>query len=624
MKQFEFICGGGKVPPAEPDLVRKTMDVQGERTVNLRIEDISRAMVCNVPDLMLDLLEIAAYVYCGDQRARRGGERLRNAGADWRRSMRFIIPVRRLDVWSGYELRQELEETIGFLSDDTYEFEFIAAEAPSAEATLYFSELSAGRFETDEIALFSGGLDSFAGAIDSILGANRRTVLVGHHSAPKILAVQKELIGILEQAGYGPRLMHIPVNVTNTDVNPAEMTQRSRSFLFASLAFVIARMFGREEFTFYENGVVSLNLPIAHDVLGARATRTTHPQVMRGFERIFSLLAGSRFTIRTPYMWLTKKDVVDRIVLAGFGNFLPRTVSCVHPISWTAEVRHCGRCSQCIDRRFAILAAGAGALDPAAGYGIDLLTGARQADEDLRMAVAYVKFCREISRSDRRRFSTEYPDIYSIVHHVPGVAADDVLDRAWNTVRRHADEVNSVLEAGAREYSRALVRDELPRGAILRLCFSRDRMEAPPVADYCDHVATALDRLDSAVCDFAVDVPARRIWFRGDFCLERPDYDLMRVLLPNHRNAKAECREVPWFHTPDLAAALEIEEPTLRARITRLRRTVEERLAVDQGIVFPDGFIENTYGRGYRLSPELREVSRADLRSASQPLSQSQ
>ena len=66
-------------------------------------------------------------------------------------------------------------------------------------------------------------------------------------------------------------------------MTPIEKTQRTRSFLFASLAFVLARMFGKERFTFFENGVISFNLPIAGDVLGARATRTTHPRVIRGF-----------------------------------------------------------------------------------------------------------------------------------------------------------------------------------------------------------------------------------------------------------------------------------------------------------------------------------------------------
>jgi hypothetical protein len=39
------------------------MNVHGTgKNVNLRIDCISRSMLANVPDLLLDLLEIAAYV----------------------------------------------------------------------------------------------------------------------------------------------------------------------------------------------------------------------------------------------------------------------------------------------------------------------------------------------------------------------------------------------------------------------------------------------------------------------------------------------------------------------------------------------------------------------------------
>lgn len=423
------------------------MDVQGTQTVNLRISDINRAMVRSIPDLLLDLLEIAAYVYCGDQRATRGSEKLAQAGRLWTRGMRFVIPVRRPDVWSGFELRDMLESTLGFLSDDTYQFEFTKAVTPVAQPAMYFPDLSDGSFDPDEVALFSGGIDSFAGALDSIVGQGRRTVLVGHHSAPKVFAVQKELVGALRDAGYGSRLFYISVNVTNTNIAPAEPTQRSRSFLFASLAFVLARMFGKDQFTFYENGVVSLNLPIAKDVLGSRATKTTHPSVIRGFERVFSHLAERQVQISTPYLWFTKADVVERIMSHGYGPLLSRTVSCVHPMLWTTAVRHCGRCSQCIDRRFAVLAAGAAEFEPAEGYGVDLLTGQRSADDEIRLAVSYVKFHSGMVNSTRQQFPIDNPDVYSVVHHVAGLSSEQVLDKIWDLHRRHAESVSAVLES---------------------------------------------------------------------------------------------------------------------------------------------------------------------------------
>ena len=42
MRQFEFICRGIEAPAVEQDVSRVEMDVQGNRTVNLRISDISQ------------------------------------------------------------------------------------------------------------------------------------------------------------------------------------------------------------------------------------------------------------------------------------------------------------------------------------------------------------------------------------------------------------------------------------------------------------------------------------------------------------------------------------------------------------------------------------------------------
>lgn len=622
MRQFEFLCGATEASPAPPETRRFEMDVQGKRTVNLRISDISQAMVSNLPELLLDLLEIAAYIYCGDQRATRGNEKLAQAGRLWTRGMRFIIPVRCPEVWSGFELRGLLESTLGFLSDDTYEFEFVEAVNPLGEPAMYFPDMSEGSFAPDEVALFSGGLDSFAGALDSIVGEGRRTALVGHHSASKVFAVQKELVAALRGAGYGARLFYVPVNVTNANVDPAEPTQRSRSFLFASLAFVLAQMFGKDRFTFYENGVVSLNLPIAKDVLGSRATKTTHPKVIRGFERIFSHLADRQVKINTPYLWLTKKEVVERILFHDFGPLLPRTVSCVHPMVWSTDVRHCGRCSQCIDRRFAVLAAGAGELEPADGYGIDLLFGRRDADDDVRLAVSYVKFNSGILTSTRQQFPIDNPDVYSAVQHIPGVSSEQALDQMWELYRRQAEAVLAVLEAGTTDHMRSLVHGTLPRGALLNLCFSRDRIEAPPIADHLDQVAAFMDRLQRPVCDFAVDEQAERIRFRGGFSLDGGDYQLVLALLPKHRTAKRKGEVVPFTLDWELSDQMGIEENSVRQAIGRLRKRVESWLATQQGVVLPEGFIETRHGLGRRLAPELREVTLADLGAANRDMSQ--
>jgi len=614
MKGYAFICGGATAPDlSSADQVLR-LDVAGpDQNVNLRLTDANRALVSTLPDLLIDLLELAAYVYCADQRARRGTERLSMAGAAWRRKLHFVIPVRRRDIWESADVREQLEAMLGYLSDDIYVMEFVDSHAPVEQAQTYFEFAESGEgFQADDVVLFSGGLDSLSGAVESLVGG-RRLVLVGHHSAPKVVNVQTELVQELRQKGFASRLFHVTVNVTNAGINPVEPTQRTRSFLFASLAFVLARMFGRDGFTFYENGVVSLNLPIAADVLGARATRTTHPKVIRGFEQFFSALVNRDISIKTPFLWLTRKEVIERLEATGHGNLLAKSVSCVHPIVWTTEIRHCGTCSQCIDRRFAVLAAGAGHHDVQGGYRVDLLTGDRQ-HEAIDPSVAYVKFARTIQRLHRDQFQEEFPQISAALHCVPGLSASEVLDRAWTLHRRHADGVLAVISDAMRRHSYDVVYGKLPSTSLLNLCLMRGNVQLVG-PDTTATTAAFLNDLSAASCEFAVDEAGKRICFKGGYVIEGASYRLIRELLGHHRDAKSRAGDVPYYWTDDLALELAVDPQTFRKQVVRLRNEAEARLAVDQGVVFPNGIVENKNGKGYRLSPDLREVSLADILS---------
>ena len=116
MNRFNFICGGA-TPDSDAAEAGKDiqLDVQGDlRNVNLKIEDISKAMVSNIPDVLLDLLEVASYVYCADQQSRRGTEVLAGYGKNWRRVMNFTIPLRDPERWQNEAVINALCETLGF------------------------------------------------------------------------------------------------------------------------------------------------------------------------------------------------------------------------------------------------------------------------------------------------------------------------------------------------------------------------------------------------------------------------------------------------------------------------------------------------------------------------------
>lgn len=62
--------------------------------------------------------------------------------------------------------------------------------------------------------------------------------------------------------------------------------QRSRSFPYVAVGAVLAAQFGLDAVDVLENGVLSINLPLAGQVVGARPSRTTHPRFIADMQRL--------------------------------------------------------------------------------------------------------------------------------------------------------------------------------------------------------------------------------------------------------------------------------------------------------------------------------------------------
>ncbi len=96
-----ILCGGLAAPAGVAKKAMVPPSLWGKhQNVTLKISDISRKMAANIPPVLVDLLEIATYVYCADQATTRGAGNAKNYGAKWRRRFRFHIPVRKPDLWS--------------------------------------------------------------------------------------------------------------------------------------------------------------------------------------------------------------------------------------------------------------------------------------------------------------------------------------------------------------------------------------------------------------------------------------------------------------------------------------------------------------------------------------------
>lgn len=298
------------------------------KAVSLRIGHIRKSLVVGLPDVALDLIEIAAFVYAIDSSVSRGGLMDQQMGAKWHRSFHVSLPVRNVALWSEPKLKANLEEALMFLSGDHFTFDFIQLETKTVAPGQYFDFGKESAWQPDTVLMFSGGLDSYAGVLEEIIERKQKVALISHFSSTKIAPIQRDLQKHMAQK-LGPKmLMHFPMRVQLKRGTTAEETHRARSFLFAALGMATAIAFGKKRVSFYENGVVSLNLPPVGNVLGTRATRTTHPQTLQRFEALFSMIFDQDLRVDNPFFWRTKTEVVQTIARLGMADQIAFTRSC--------------------------------------------------------------------------------------------------------------------------------------------------------------------------------------------------------------------------------------------------------------------------------------------------------
>ncbi len=441
-------CGPDNPPDEKRTGFKKTVRLDSlsqDHNVNLRIENISSTLIQNIPSLIIDLLEIGSYVYCADQSITRGGKTWAQNGKDWYRNFIVNIPVRNPDIWGRPEIKKCLSETLEFLSDDSYDFKFrqLKKDAPRQQ---YF-DFSQGwsEFDTDSILLFSGGLDSLAGGLDEMVEHNRDIVLVSHRPMPKISSRQTSLVNELKREFEGKRkLLHIPVWVNKDPGITHDANQRTRSFLYASLAVAVAKMTQKDTIKFYENGIVSCNLPISEQIVGTRASRSTHPKALSLFSEFFSLLFDRPFKVENPFFGYTKSDVVKSIGDKGYHRLIASTHSCSHTRQTLQLNKHCGTCSQCVERRIATEFNGFQEFDPKEYYDIDLFRDSLKKPEDRTMVESYISNSLGLEDVSFEDFISRYPETTRIINQL-GMPASKAADLVYNLHKRHGNQVSQVI-----------------------------------------------------------------------------------------------------------------------------------------------------------------------------------
>src|SRR5690348_17515352 len=86
--------------------------------------------------------------------------------------------------------------------------------------------------DPQQVVMFSGGLDSLAGAVEEAVVQKHRLLLVNHRPTDKLNNVHRKLEAMLAAKAGNFAPMHLHVHINKKRELNKNYTQRTRSFLY--------------------------------------------------------------------------------------------------------------------------------------------------------------------------------------------------------------------------------------------------------------------------------------------------------------------------------------------------------------------------------------------------------
>jgi len=287
-----------------------------------------------VPDVVLDILEIATATFAADKAVNRevdvDDENIDNSLLETR-NIKLQIPVLSSEL-ATEEVEQLYSDMVSHMTHDIVEYEFLQIEPVESVGQV------STRSSIDAVGLLSDGLDSAAGiyhnkseGIESI----HTTVNYGQ-------GVKSKAENIADQAGIDHRAYRVKSDRSR------EYTQFSRGLLHLSFAVAEALAVGTDEIHCFENGIMARFLILSD---GWMTTRTVSPQFLAYFNEILSTVLEQPLEVENPFRELTKTEIIEKIPDT---EVVKQTLSCPHS-RWT-KGNNCGLCIPCLIRNIGIIA----------------------------------------------------------------------------------------------------------------------------------------------------------------------------------------------------------------------------------------------------------------------------
>lgn len=436
---WHIICLAGPDDQFAPDLTPADetlvvpFDVPGHPySLRTTVPDVLAEHSITPSDAAYDLLNAAIAAYTADVRVPR-----RIAFDGWTRDLVLHLPVRSAGWSEGSEV---LTKLLRFLTGDHWVVRTRRAPSSYRPSQGRVPRRGARELDAKTVCLFSGGLDSYVGAVD-LLDAGERVILVGHHSAGggATSTSQKDALAVLRREYPEQRspLLQFWISPPKGEERTSEITTRGRSILFLGLGAAVADGLRAERLVVPENGLISLNVSLTNSRLGSLSTRTTHPYTMELFRELLTTIDVG-VGVELPYRFHTKGEMLNgysnnRLVRQG----LDATMSCSHPGAARFAGRspnvHCGYCVPCLIRRAAMSTLGSS--DPTT-YATEDLSRPLEGDSGSNLRALRIAL---------DRYQKDPPTLADVLVPGPLPGTDEELAAYLGVFRRGLDEVRSLL-----------------------------------------------------------------------------------------------------------------------------------------------------------------------------------
>lgn len=342
---------------SEEVLIFNLMNKNNKSNVKTHIEDLWRRFgVSALSDINEDLVILAMSVFAIDKKVPR-----KDFDDNWTRQIELYLPVIEIEKWNNVKI--ELEDMLSFLSGDKWEINFRKSKEKYRGNKVNKKYKLIEKDNFDCVSLFSGGLDSFCGAL-KLLNEKQRTCFIGFKEYKMLGGRQNEIFKNINDAfpNINKELLlfntnpSIPLNKDGEKKRTgAEITSRSRSFLFLAGALAVASIIGEVPVYIPENGFIGINVPLTDSRIGSCSTRTTHPYFINKFNSILNNL-GINSKIINPYSLKSKGEIVEEVCnMEVFEKTAYKTISCSHPCHSRYDKlqtpMNCGYCYPCLIRK---------------------------------------------------------------------------------------------------------------------------------------------------------------------------------------------------------------------------------------------------------------------------------